>query len=844
MPIILNDERYTEINNTDGTTTRTDRELSIVTGRISSLKNQYDQADGIYTWNRGELEFPSDIISDNIHLSSYLRNHNLKFTLKTKMKLNEGDTLTFLGHIKQFIFASGAYSLTIDSTTAVSDNFTYDTIKQILLNKKVKPKIVTELLQTYQNDNIKPIQIITDIKRGSNSFYLSDYSKDIVSSIQHAMDTEDDNLAESIVKAELLPYFNNNNTFAKQMYQLFGFDAINRLKSDPWSLVFDISRLTLKHCDEIATKLGYNISSDSRRTNVIVRLAFNKTIKESNYTYIPQNKLDELYKTYLDKYLSYQDFEKILKNDLSDSIVKTRIGYQPRNLYWGEHHIFTGYKKLNKFTHEPLSDDNFNTILAERKKEKTDFEFTELQEKAVRESVEHDLFILTGGPGTGKTTTLSSILRAHQLHFNYPKDDKLRPIMLLAPTGKAATRMMEQTRMYASTIHKQLMIIHDGCRDIKYVLDQFEENDTRLIVIDEASMLDTVIAGTIFQIINQAKRNLKLIIVGDQNQLPSIGPGQILKDLLQHHKHVVTLTEVKRQAEDSNIIELAYLIGQGTFPDKDWFKDKGDIFLVESNGSQQMLQQTRTMLQRRQKFNDLDQFQILTPYVNQSRQAKFSKNLIDYDTCDMINHYTQEFFNSPYYDPNNINNEELKRLKDLGVNDGKSDANIKRFVNNGTKVNGVRNQGRLFRIGDRVVCTRNINQSIANGSMGTLRQIGTHGSDDIKNWVFLIQFDGVDDLTEFEFQNWSDIELAYAITIHKSQGSEYKNVFLTLTRPPRPNDTFLNRNILYTAVTRTEKTLVLMGQHHDFVQAAINEQPERKTGLAEMLKTGHSLKQL
>lgn len=845
MPIVLNDNRYTETRKTDGSILRVDRELSIVTGRIHSLKNQYDQADGIYTWNRGELEFPSNIISDNFHLSSYLRNHNLKFTLKTKMKLKEGDTLTLLGHINQFIFASGAYSLTLDSSTAVSDTFTYDTIRQILLTNKVKESDVDALIQSYQQHNMQPIQVITDIKRGDKSFHLVNFNEDVQKRIMHAMDTQDDNLAEAIVKAELLPYFNNNNSFAKQMYQLYGFDALNKLKEDPWALTFDVSRLTLTHCDNIATILGYDIATDPRRTRVIVRLAFNKTIKESNYTYIPQDQIDTLYQTHLQQFITYDEFEEILTQDLVDQIVKTRIGYQPRNLYHGEYNIYKGYEKLNQFSHKPLSDTHFNQILSEIQADKPNFQFAELQEKAVRESVEHDLFILTGGPGTGKTTTLSSILRAHQLHFNYPAiTPDVRPIMLLAPTGKAATRMIEQTGLYASTIHKQLMIVSDGCRDIKYVLDQFEKFDTRLIVIDEASMLDTVIAGTIFQIIRQSKRQLKLIIVGDQNQLPSINPGQILKDLLKYHKHVVTLTEVKRQADGSNIPDLAYMISQGYFPEKEWFKDKDDIHLIESTDSKHMLQQTRTMLYRRQQFNDLEEFQILTPYVNQSRQAKLNQSIIDYDTCDMINHHTQQFFNNPYYDPTKTNPDELKRLLDIGVNDGKTDSNIKRFINNGSKINGVRHEGRLFRVGDRVVCNRNLSESVANGSIGTLRQIGTHGSDDIKDWILMVEFEGSGDIREFEFQNWSDIDLAYAITIHKSQGSEYTNVFLTITRQPRPNDSFLNRNIIYTAVTRTKEKLVLMGRHQDFVQATFNEQKERKTGLAEMLRVKKTLRQL
>lgn len=843
MPIILNDNRYDETHNDDGSITRLDRELSIVTGTISKLKNQNNQKDGLYTWHRGELNNLSNIITDNVHLTSYLRNRDLPFTMTTQMKLEEGNVFTFIGHIEQFTRPNGAYSLTLKTATAINDDFDYETIKNILLNKKVNKKVTTKLLKTYKDNGFSPIDVIIDIKRGTGSYILSDLSEDIVSNIQRAMDTQGDNLSEAIVKAELLPYFSQNNSFAKQMYQLYGFDSMSKLKNDPWELIFDISHFTLTHADKLATILGYDLQSDPRRIHAIIKLAFNRTIEESNYTYVPQDEIKDIYNNFLKQYITFDEFERILKNNLRSTILKTRLGYQPHNLYWGEHYIFTGYKSLNQKSYSKLSDDHFNQILKTRQKNKPGFQFTELQEKAVRESVESGLFILTGGPGTGKTTTLESILQAHQLHFNYPTDKDSNSIMLLAPTGKAATRMMNQTGMYASTIHRQLLLTSNGCRDIRYVLEQFKLNKTRLIVIDEASMLDTVIAGTIFDILEQSDQDLKLIIVGDKDQLPSIGPGQVLTDLLNYHKNVVTLTEVKRQTDDSNIIELASIIRNGNFPKKDWFNGKDDVFLVEPENSAQMLKQIRTMLARRQKFGDISDFQILTPYVNQSRQAKFDKT-VDYDTCAMINHYTQQFFNSPYYDESKADETEFKHLMALGVNNATMDKNIKRFVNNGAKINGIRTQGRIFRVGDRVICNLNINQYISNGSVGTLRQIGTRGSDDIKDWTMLVEFDGLKELHEFSYENWHQIDLAYAITIHKSQGSEYKNVFLTLTRTPRYNDRFLNRNIVYTAVTRASNVIVLMGKQQDFAQAVFNQQPERKTGLAEMLKTGKTLRKL
>lgn len=842
MPIQLPTNNFTEIPKPDGSLVRLDKDLTIITATILDLKNQNDQKDGIHTWIRGELYHPTHIQSTNMYLPTYLTNRNLNFTLTTKMRFEVGKEYTFVGHIEQYIFKSGAYSLTLKSSTALTNDFDYDTIEKILIDKKVKSKIVKELLQKYKDSQFEPVNVLIDIRRGRNSYYLSDYTDAIISSIQHAMDTESDNLAEAIVKAELLPYFKNNNTFAKQMYQIYGFESLNKLKENPWALIFDISHLTLNHCDEIAKTLGYDIENDPRRIKVIVKLAFKKAIQNSNYTYIPNDDLNTLYNQYLTSYLTYDEFEKILYKELNSDIIKTRIGYQPNYLFWGEQNIYRGYKELSKNNYNALSDTHFNKICKEVKSENPDFEFTELQEKAIRDSVTQGLFILTGGPGTGKTTTLSSILRAHELHFGYKTTKTKKPIMLLAPTGKAATRMMDQTGRYASTIHRQFLLTHDGSRDIHYVLDQLEENDTRLIVIDEASMLDTNIAGSIFNIILQSKQPLKLILVGDDDQLPSIGPGQILTDLLKYHNGVVRLTEVKRQTGASNIPEFAKMIRDGAFPEKEWFKDKDDIYLIEPESDVDMIKKLRLMLARRkQNYNDLDDFQILTPYVNQSQQAKISGTK-NYDTCDIINQYTQEFFNPPYYDESKPNDELLKQLLFEEKNDGSRDNNIKRFVNNGIKINDVRKEGRLFRVNDRVVCNTNISQNIANGSVGTLIQIGRQGSNNIKDWILLVKFDTFSEPIEFEYENWSYLDPAYAITIHKSQGSEYQNVFLTLTRPSRLNDSFLNRNIIYTAVTRAKNMIILIGNHQNFATATLNKQRERKTGLAEMLKAGRELK--
>lgn len=834
MPVILNQE-YTDVNKRDGAFERHYHETTVITAEIKKILDSRDQHDGIYTWIRGELE-PSEIISNNIHLKNYAARKGLKFTLKTKANLNAGDVITLIGNIKQFTFKTGAYNMTIDAGTVIHDDFSFEHIERIMTQKRINKRVVKEVITAYKDDCMTPIEAILDIKRGKKSYHLSGLAESDIEKLQIALDTSDDKLAEAIVVSELLPYFGKGNKYPQELYKSYGFNAFEVVKRNPWNLVFELRQFGIRKADEVALLLGYDLM-DPRRIRVIVRLAFKTYIDKSKYTYVPNEYVSELYRDHLQQYMSESEFDRIMRTELSKHIVKTELGYQTSELYDSEQQIYEGYKTLIQRNHGTLSDNHFKKIVKEKQADIPGFTFADQQAEAIRNSVESDFFILTGGPGTGKTTTLMSIIRAHQLHFKYSRKSDQTPVILLAPTGKAATRMTEQTGLPASTIHKQFLITSGGCRSKEMVLNQLQENGVRLVVIDEASMLDTTVAGTVFDLIVSAPHPIKLILVGDVNQLPSIGAGQVLSDLLQHTPYKTTLTEVKRQAGDSNIVTLAQKIAEGAFPDKDWFKGKDDVILMDTGDDKEALAMLRRLLESRIKYNDLDKFQTLTPYVNTSRQSK-QRGEDDYDTCNMINHYTQEYFNSPFYDIDKADFDKLKELYEEDErHDGSKDRNIKRFVNNGHKVNGVRSKGRIFRINDYVVCNKNLTTTIANGSVGRIVQIGHHGSpDDIKQWSIYVAFDDTLEPHEFEYSDWDQISLAYALTIHKSQGSEYDNVFLMLTREPSYNDAFLNRNIVYTAVTRAKERLILIGKHANFVRAAINEQPQRETGLSFMLQ--------
>ena len=418
---------------------------------------------------------------------------------------------------------------------------------------------------------------------------------------------------------------------------------------------------------------------------------------------------------------------------------------------------------------------------------KSDIQLDEHQIQAVREAIRNGVLVITGGPGTGKTTTINTIIR----YFEMEGMD----IFLAAPTGRAAKRMSETTGFEARTIHRMLEL--NGGMDGNAGFERNEQNplETDVIIIDEMSMVDISI---MYSLLKAVVAGTRLILVGDVNQLPSVGPGSVLKDIIDSHQfNTVMLTKIFRQASTSDIIVNAHKINRGeeiTLDNKSM-----DFFFLKRYDADKIINVTLQLIkQKLPKFVDAAEYdiQVLTP---------MRKGLLG---VERLNGILQQYMNPP---------DKRKTEKEY----------------NGT----------IFREGDKVMQTKNNYQleweirskyglsiekgtGIFNGDMGIIQQINEFAE------TMTIAFDE-NRMVEYSFKLLDELELAYAITIHKSQGSEYPAVVIPLLTGPRM---LMNRNLLYTAVTRAKKCVTLVGNDETFNMMIQNTtELKRYSGLKDRL---------
>jgi exodeoxyribonuclease V alpha subunit len=399
-----------------------------------------------------------------------------------------------------------------------------------------------------------------------------------------------------------------------------------------------------------------------------------------------------------------------------------------------------------------------------------------MQKEAIFNSITNKLSIITGGPGTGKSTILNGILNVYSRLNDIPigSDDFSYKVALVAPTGRAAKRMSEATGFKASTIHKPLGYNFDG--DFTYNEDS--QMGFSLLIIDEASMMDISIAMSLFV---SLRDKCQLILVGDANQLPSVGPGNVLHDLIESKSlDVVELTELYRQGEDSNIISLAYDIRNSSV-NKDIFNTHEDLTFIECRDEEVI----PNILEICNTYVDLNyhNFQILAPMY---------KGL---NGIDLINKNVKDIFN-----PKSKN----KTSKDVG--------------------------GELLREGDKVIQLTNMpDDNVYNGDIGLIENIQNGTKKEIK-----IDFDGNE--VRYTASNFNNFRQAYAISIHKAQGSEFDIVVLPLVKGYRK---MLYQKLIYTAVTRAKKKLYLIGDMDALKIAVKNTESDiRRTTIKDYLING------
>lgn len=583
-----------------------------------------------------------------------------------------------------------------------------------------------------------------------------------------------------------LQQFGITMNLAVKIYNKYGQEVYGILKENPYRLADDIEGVGFRTADDIAAKAGIRTDSDFRvRSGILYTLL---QASGEGHTFLPQEELtaktSELLgidKDIIEK--NYMDLSIERKIIMKQSGEQTQI--YSASFYYMEANTATMLRELD--IAYDVADAEIEQRIHNIEKQ-TGMQLDEHQVQAVKEAVRNGLLVITGGPGTGKTTTINTIIR----YFEMEGMD----IFLAAPTGRAAKRMSETTGFEARTIHRMLEL--NGGMEGSAGFERNETNplETDLVIIDEMSMVDITLMNSLLKAIAPGTR---LILVGDINQLPSVGPGSVLKDIIQSEAfNVVMLTKIFRQASTSDIIVNAHKINRGEEVSLD--NKSMDFFFLKRYEADIIINVVLQLVkQKLPKFVDATPYdiQVLTP---------MRKGLLG---VERLNGILQQYLNPP---------DKSKREKEHGD----------MVFREGDKVMQTKNNYQLeWEIRTKFGLTVDKGMGIFNGDMGIITEINDFAE------TMTVEFDEGRKV-EYSYKLLDELELAYAITIHKSQGSEYPAVVIPLLSGP---SMLMNRNLLYTAVTRARKCVTLVGNDTTFNQMIQNtSQQKRYSGLCDRIR--------
>lgn len=700
--------------------------------------------------------------------------------------INKGDTLKLIGKFVEH--------------KDYGEQFKIETFEKIM------PQTLGALETYLSNGNVKGVGPATAKKIidkfQEETIYILKYEPSKLAQIKGISKEKAIEISESFMEnwevwqiVGFLEKFGIGAEGAKKVYNLLGANAIEEIEANPYILI-DISRgVDFKQIDEMAIEFGIEKENQKRVKSgikyALIKITYNGhccTLKSNLIEYVKQL-LDVSKEIIEDGIINLKVNNEIVIEDRDEEQWIYLFSY-----YKAEQQIAERITKLNKAKNvKKVSNIGKELKLIE---EKTDILLSEKQKEAIKSINENNVTIITGGPGTGKTTIIKSIIDIYK--------QKKYKIVLCAPTGRAAKRMSETTGEEACTLHRLLEI---GKVDEELLLKKETEYqgapiDGDIIIVDEMSMVDMFVMSYLLDCIYLGT---KLILVGDSDQLPSVGPGSVLKDLINSEKIVtVHLDKIFRQAAKSKIIVNAHRVNSGKkFIDKNEEEleedSKQDFFFIKENNQEKVLEQVLSLCNGRlKKFGDYDFFesiQVLTPTKKGMLGTK------------ELNKALQQELNPPREDETEKNS-----------------------------------MGAIFRIGDRVMQIKNnydiywekrmennieVGNGVFNGEIGTITNINE------KEKNIRVKFDD-EKVCWYEFNELEQLEHSYCITIHKAQGSEFDVVIMII---PQAAPMLLTRNLLYTGLTRAKKLLIVIGNGKiiDYMIRNVDSK-KRNTGLEYKLK--------
>lgn len=569
------------------------------------------------------------------------------------------------------------------------------------------------------------------------------------------------------------------------IFDKYGEETLHIINENPYQLAAEIDGISFNRADQVAQKLGI-ATDDSRRIDAAIIQTLDDLTMETGDTFTKTKPLLQQTIQLLAQGSGGRVSTDLIANQIVELEKNQEIRYAdekiyPTALYNAEWQIADHLHRLLTVDPEKLPATTIEKTVT-KVADQSGITYDQVQKEAIKTALNSKVMLLTGGPGTGKTTIIKGIVasyaKIHALSLDVNEyKEKSFPVLLAAPTGRAAKRMSEATDLPASTIHRLL-----GLNGREMPTDMNARDlEGSLLIIDEMSMVDTLLFKTLIQAV---PTSMHVVLVGDKDQLPSVGPGQVFHDLLDFAElPKVELTNIHRQAADSTIIPLAHAIKEGKLPPDLTNKMPDRSFIsCHTNQVPSVVQQIIDLSKKRDySANDI---QILAPmYRGQAG-------------IDRLNELAQQAYNPPA--------------------NGKQEVDFR---------------GLTFRVGDKVLQLVNVpEKNIFNGDIGKITAIESGRTVGRKSESITVDFDGNE--VSYSRMEWNQLRLAYCISIHKAQGSQFKMVLLPIVQQ---FSRMLQRNLLYTAITRAAEKLVLIGEPYAAVTSVKNEAVNRKTSLVDRL---------